>query len=105
MEPKKSIDTNHHIENQVEEKEVEKQECEFCGKIYSTAGNVTKHISLVHGKLWTIKCQLCEEMVSSEKVLKLHIALWTKPWRNYFEFFEIMVSNDSLDPETLYQHV
>ena len=32
-------------------------------------------------------------------------ALWTKPWRNYFEFFEIMVSNDSLDPETLYQHV
>ena len=31
--------------------------------------------------------------------------LWTKPWRNYFEFFEIMVSNDSLDPETLYQHV
>ena len=32
------------------------------------------------------------------------VALWTKPWRNFFTFFEIMVSNDSMKPETLVEH-
>ena len=31
-------------------------------------------------------------------------ALWTKPWRNFFHYFEIMVSNDSMKPETLVEH-
>ena len=30
--------------------------------------------------------------------------LWTKPWQNFFEIFEIMVSNDSMNPETLFEH-
>ena len=30
--------------------------------------------------------------------------LWTKPWRNFFQYFEIMVSNDTMNPETLFEH-
>ena len=38
--------------------------------------------------------------------LSLHAldALWTKPWRNFFQYFEIMVSNDTMNPETLFEH-
>ena len=32
------------------------------------------------------------------------IALWTIPWRNFFQYFEIMVSNGSMNPETLFEH-
>ena len=31
-------------------------------------------------------------------------ALWTRPWRNFFQYFEIMVSNGSMNPETLFEH-
>ena len=31
-------------------------------------------------------------------------ALWTKPWRNFFHYFEIMVSNDTMNPETLFEY-
>ena len=31
-------------------------------------------------------------------------ALWTRPWRNFFQYCEIMVSNGSMNPETLFEH-
>ena len=31
-------------------------------------------------------------------------ALWTRPWQNFFQYFEIMVSNGSMNPETLFEH-
>ena len=31
-------------------------------------------------------------------------AMWTNPWRNFFQYFDIMVSNDSMNPETLFEH-
>ena len=37
-------------------------------------------------------------------VLGKHSALWTRPWRNFFQYFEIMVSNFSMNPETLFEH-
>ena len=35
---------------------------------------------------------------------KVDDALWTRPWRNFFQYFEIMVSNGSMNPETLFEH-
>ena len=40
----------------------------------------------------------------NEAISKGANALWTKPWRNFFKFFEIMVSNDSMKPKTLVEH-
>ena len=47
---------------------------------------------------------LIEKGANSKAESSLDIALWTKPWRNFFEYFEIMVLNDTMNPETLYEH-
>ena len=53
--------------------EFPKNKCEICGKSFSQAGVLKRHIDTVHERHKFYKCEICGKSFSQSGVLKKHI--------------------------------
>ena len=59
---------------EIMDSKIEERKCQFCGKVFSSKGNLKEHLKHVHEGIKAYKCYVCHKTFSQNGNLKSHIS-------------------------------